>query len=80
MVVNRRSSPYLATAGTGDVLAGMICGLIAQKMPPFEACCAAVWMHSDAALRFGPGLVSSDIPGLFPAILHDLLSGKDPPS
>ena len=57
MAVNRRSSPYLATAGTGDVLAGMICGLVAQKMPSFEACCAAVWIHSEAApsLRSGVG-------------------------
>lgn len=79
MVVNRRSSPYLATAGTGDVLAGMICGLVAQKMPPFEACCAAVWMHSEAALRFGPGLVASDIPDFTPAILGHLLAEEDMP-
>lgn len=77
MVVNRRSSPYLATAGTGDVLAGMICGLLAQKMPSFKACCAAVWMHSEAALRFGPGLVASDISDLVPSILSDLLDRKD---
>jgi hydroxyethylthiazole kinase-like uncharacterized protein yjeF len=75
MIVNDHASPYLAKAGTGDVLAGMITGLIAQKMPIFEACCAAVWMHGEAAIRFGPGLIASDIADLIPKILSDLLEG-----
>lgn len=72
LVQNAHASPYLAKAGTGDVLAGMIAGLIAQKMPIFEACCAAVWIHGEAAILFGPGLVASDIPDLIPSILRDI--------
>lgn len=71
-VVNKHASPVLATAGSGDVLAGMITGLLAQGMPPFEAACAAVWMHGDAALRFGEGLVASDIPEIIPEVLQNL--------
>ncbi len=72
-IVNHHTSPYLAKAGTGDVLAGLICGLVAQSMPPFEASAAAVWIHGEAALRFGPGLIASDIAGQVPGILQDLL-------
>lgn len=70
--INAHTSAHLATAGTGDVLAGMITGLLARNMPVFEACCAAVWIHGDAAKRFGIGLVASDLPGLIPAVLKDL--------
>ncbi len=76
LVINSRSSAWLATAGTGDVLAGLIAGLLAQGMPPFEACCAAVWMHAEAGIRFGPGLVAGDIPDMVPAILSRLLAGR----
>lgn len=72
MVVNKHASPYLATAGSGDVLAGMIAGLLAQGMPAFEAACAAVWMHGDAAIKFGAGLVACDLPDLLPKVLQDL--------
>lgn len=71
-VVNTNASPFLATAGSGDVLAGMIAGLAAQGMPPFDAACAAVWIHGEAAKRFGPGLVASDLPDIIPAVLRDL--------
>jgi hydroxyethylthiazole kinase-like uncharacterized protein yjeF len=75
-VVSHHASPYLASAGTGDVLAGLITGLLAQSMPAFAACCVAVWVHAEAAKRFGPGLIASDIPDMVPSILTDLLAGQ----
>lgn len=70
--VNGNGSPWLATAGSGDVLAGLIGGLIAQRMDSFDAACAAVWMHSEAAARFGPGLTADDLPDLIPPVLANL--------
>ncbi len=70
--VNVNGSPWLATAGSGDVLAGLIGGLIAQGMAPFDAASAAVWMHADAGRRFGPGLVAEDLPNLIPTVLAHL--------
>ena len=75
-VVNRAGSVWLATAGTGDVLAGLIAGLIAQGMDSFDAACAAVWIHSDAAELHGPGLLSEDLPGLVPLVLAGLYRPK----
>ncbi len=70
--VNVNAPPFLATAGSGDVLAGMIAGLIAQGMPIWQAACAAVWMHGAAGARIGPGLIAEDISEALPAVLADL--------
>jgi NAD(P)H-hydrate epimerase len=71
-IINANAPPTLATAGSGDVLSGIILGLLAQGMDPFLAAAAAVWMHADAATDFGPGLIAEDLPDLLPGVFRRL--------
>jgi NAD(P)H-hydrate epimerase len=74
-VINVHASPGLATAGAGDVLAGIAVGLLAQGLSPFAAAAAAAWLHGDCALRFGrPGLIAEDLVGQIPDALQAALA------
>jgi NAD(P)H-hydrate epimerase len=73
--INENAPPELATAGSGDVLAGMMVALLAQGVAPFEAAAAACWLHGAAARRVGPGLVAEDLAGALPSLLGELGSG-----
>lgn len=76
VVINRHASPFLATAGSGDVLAGITGGLMAQGMSAYHAACAAVWVHGDASLRFGPGMIAEDLPEMLPGILASFYASR----
>lgn len=71
-IINTNAPATLATAGTGDVLSGMVLGLLAQGMEPLLACAAAVWLHGAAANHFGPGLIAEDLPDCLPTVLRHL--------
>lgn len=72
VAINTNAPPDLATAGSGDVLAGIALGLLAQGMGAFDAACAAAWLHGAAAAGFGPGLISDDLPDALPPVLREL--------
>jgi ADP-dependent NAD(P)H-hydrate dehydratase / NAD(P)H-hydrate epimerase len=72
--ITANAPAYLATAGAGDVLTGMVTGLLAQGMPAFEAAAAAVWLHGQAAQACGPGLISEDLPEALPGVYRALLA------
>lgn len=71
-IINANAPPTLATAGSGDVLSGMVLGLLAQGMEPFLGAAAAVWLHGAAAAHFGPGLLAEDLPDRLPAAFRRL--------
>lgn len=67
-----RAAPWLATAGSGDVLAGFITGLLARGFSPFDAACTGAWLHVECALCFGPGLIAEDLPEELPKVFRAL--------
>ena len=71
-IINNNTSPFLATGGSGDVLSGMVTGLISQGMNIFDACSASVWIHGEIAKLKGPGLIAEDLPEMIPKVLKKL--------
>lgn len=73
LAINRHASPWLATAGSGDVLAGLICGVLAQGNAAFEAACIGAWLHGDIGVRSGPGLTADGMMDWIPLVLAGCL-------
>ena len=71
-VISANAPPWLATAGSGDVLAGIIAGFLAQGVAAFEAACIGAWMHGEAGSEAGPGLIAEDLPETLPAVFRRL--------
>ena len=77
--ISDNAPPWLATAGSGDVLTGFVTGLLAQGMKGFEAACAAVWLHGEAATTLGPGLISEDLSEVLPKVYARLIADLGAP-
>ncbi len=77
-IINSNAPPQLATGGSGDVLTGIIAGLLAQGMAPFEAAAAGAWLHGAAATEFGLGLVAADLPDVLPRVIQQLKARATP--
>ena len=75
-IINSNAPPTLATTGSGDVLSGIVLGLLAQGMDPFLAAAAAVWLHGAAASAFGLGLLAEDLPDLLPGVFQRLKDSR----
>jgi NAD(P)H-hydrate epimerase len=75
--INRNAPPDLASGGTGDVLAGLVTGLLAQGLDAFDAACAAVWLHGEVGHAAGPGLIAEDLIAALPKALRRLKSLRD---
>jgi hydroxyethylthiazole kinase-like uncharacterized protein yjeF len=72
--INDSAPPWLATAGSGDVLSGIIAALLAQGLPDWEAACAGVWLHGRAGALAGPGLIAEDLPSHLPRAIADVVT------
>jgi hydroxyethylthiazole kinase-like uncharacterized protein yjeF len=72
--INDNAPSSLATAGAGDVLSGIVAACLATAMPPWEAACAAVWLHGRAGALAGPGLIAEDLPAHLPQAVKDAMS------